>query len=132
MAEEKQKLQDKEAVDELDTNLGTKRSWSQSSAMEMTVDGMRCALANFLSDCEAQYKCNITGKMPFLYQFGKYMMDWLLESTTIKWFKNKNDELCKSEKQSCAFMESWTALCVALLPPRRSSKLLPCFAKTLL
>ena len=46
MAEEKQKRDAKDAVDEQDANCGTKRSYIETAAYGMTLDGIRGASAN--------------------------------------------------------------------------------------
>ena len=101
MAEEKQKRDAEEAVGELDANRGTKRSYIETAAFEMTLDGIRGAIANQLSIGEAKYVCTNPGTTPLMVQFGKYMIDWTLEAPTIKWFKNKNDDIQKREMILC-------------------------------
>ena len=101
MAEEKQTRDTKDAVGELDANRGTKRSYIETTAFEMTLDGVCGVIANQLSIGEAKYVCTNPGTTPLLVQFGKYMIDWTLESNTTKWFKTKNDEVQKREAVLC-------------------------------
>ena len=93
MAEEKQRHEAAEAVDELETNRGAKRAYIETVNISLSsLDGIRGAMANYLAATEAKYNCTIPGSIPFLVQFGKYVFDWTLEAKTIKWFKNENDD----------------------------------------
>ena len=101
MAEEKQKRDAEDAVGEIDANRGIKRSHIETAAFDMTLDGIRGAMANLLSIGEAKYVCTNPGATPLMVQFMKYMMDWTLEAPTVKWFKNKNNDIQKREMILC-------------------------------
>jgi len=112
MAEEKQKRDAEDAVDELDANRGNKRAHCETATLEqMTLDGVRCAFANLLSDGEVQYDCTVLGSEPILIQFGKFVMDWTLELATIKWFQNENNDVQKRECILCLHGIKETLMC---------------------
>ena len=92
MAAEKQQRESEEAVGELDANRGTKRGHITISTNAWTLEGIKSAIANCLSDGEAQYDCSVAGRIPFQVQFGKSMLDWLLEPSTLRWFKYEHSE----------------------------------------
>lgn len=97
LADEQQRQDAEEAVNETESNRGAKRTYIAPATITESLEGIRSALANHISDAEAMYDCTLPGGQPFAATFAKDLIDWSMEADTIDWFRMHNDDASRRE-----------------------------------
>ena len=97
MTNDQQQQNAEDTVGENEANRGTKRTHIASVVITVSLDGIKTALANLISDGKAIVLCTTSGRQPFSILYAKAIFDILIEEPTTTWFDDHNNDNEKRE-----------------------------------